>query len=70
MTKFQMPKEAEELMGFVPFIPNTMREEKVMLSFLKSYIKLSHQALVDLGMPDWILVLVDYNKARLAVMPC
>ena len=69
MTKMVMPQAADELVGFVPFRPGTHRVEGIMLIVAKTYIRLSDEAMHELGDPEYAVVFFDRIGKRMMVTP-
>ena len=67
--KFEMPKGADELMGFVPFKISCHHDPDIALIFTHGYARLTTKALAELGMPDYVNVFIDYLGKRLMVTP-
>ena len=67
--KVKMPAPADELLGFVPYVPNKKLTDEIAMVVSKNYIRLSGIALVALGMPEYINVFLDYTKRRMMIVP-
>ena len=65
-----MPSQSAELMGFVPYNPNQRTGLRgITLIICKSYMRLSGEAMLALGMPEKIIIFLDYNGKRLMIQP-
>ena len=69
MGKVNLPAPSDELAGFVVFRPGLHRTDDIAITVRKTYVRLSDRAMIELGNPDHVTVLIDYNRKRLMVMP-
>ncbi len=69
MVKMVMPKEVDELVGFVPFVPGLSAKETIAVSFAANYTRISQPALNVIGAPEYVVIFLDYQTQRMMVCP-